>query len=83
LPKNGAVELLDVLFTETELDFEFGDPRFHAECLEWRVPRRRRPARITAMAVRRSCVQPKFFAAKAQFANELRKVSTNFGRALR
>ena len=42
-----------------------------------RAARRRRSARAAFRA------QPKFLAAKSQFASELRKVSTNFGRWLR
>ena len=52
-----------------------------AGAFENRCNRLRRP--LQAAAAADAVDQPKFFSAKLQFTSELRKVSTNFGRALR
>jgi len=31
LPKDGAIEFFQMIFAESELDFEFGDSGFHAD----------------------------------------------------
>ena len=76
LAKRRAVQFLDLVLAQAELEFEFVDAGFEA-----RSGRSRTGAGAGAPGA--FPAQAKFLAAKSQLASELRKVSTNFGRALR
>ena len=85
LAKNSATELFQMIFAEAELDFKFGNSGLHADSFSFSQKRAPfgRPSLFTTMCARHCLDQPKFLAAKSQFAREFRKVSTNLGRALR
>ncbi len=83
LAKDSAVELFQMIFSEAELDLEFGNSGLHADSFSFSQKGRLSGVLFAPRGVQHCLDQAKFFAAKSQLAKELRKVSTNFGRALR